>query len=139
LGNLLTVGSGHRSPATPSRYRIPPVGMVRGFAGPDRVRGRPRPGATVRRTAAVPKTDKAHDVVAADPTLPARWASACSADAFLNPATPLPGRRARCGAPRSLGIAHAAPGVQVYLPAATHRGRILAPPRSRRRDRLTPR
>ncbi|HEY3610776.1 MAG TPA: ABC transporter permease [Pseudonocardiaceae bacterium] len=118
LGNLLTVGTGQSftgdvqplpDTAVGMVSRIPPVRTVSAVGLV--------PGATVRRTAAVPKTDNGGlTVVAADPTLPGTLGIGLLSGAFLNPATDrYPAVVLGADAARSLGIAAAAPGVQVYL------------------------
>ena len=147
LGNLLTVGTGQSFTGDAQPLPDTAVGMVRRIPPVRTVSAVGLvPGATVRRTAAVPKTDNGGlTVVAADPTLPGTLGIGLLSGAFLNPATDrYPAVVLGSDAARSLGIAHAAPGVQVYLAGRyfTVVG-ILAPAtcrrpgrrRSRRRDR----
>jgi putative ABC transport system permease protein len=118
LGNLLTVGSGQSFTGDAQPLPDTAVGMVRRIPPVRTVSAVGLvPGATVRRTAAVPKTDNGGlTVVAADPTLPGTLGIGLLSGAFLNPATDrYPAVVLGADAARSLGIAHAAPGVQVYL------------------------
>src|SRR6266568_6300322 len=115
MGNLLTVGSGHSftgdvqplpGTAVGMVARIPPVravsavGLVRDVI--------------VRRTAAVPVTDNGGlSVLAADPTLPGTLGTGLVSGTFLNAATDrYPAVVLGADAARSLGVAHAGPGVQ---------------------------
>lgn len=118
MGNLLTVGSGQSfsgdvqplpGAAVGMVRRIPPVRAVSAVGLVS--------GAIVRRTALVPSTDNGGMVVlAADPSLPATLGTTLLSGAFLNPATDrYPAVVLGAAAARSLGIAHAGPGVQVYL------------------------
>ncbi|HEY4023823.1 MAG TPA: FtsX-like permease family protein [Pseudonocardiaceae bacterium] len=118
LSNLLTVGSGQsftgdRQPlpntAVGMVRRIPPVQAVSSIGLVS--------GAIVRRTAAVPSTDNGGLVVlAADPSLPDTLGTGLLSGTFLNAATDrYPAVVLGAAAARSLGIAHAGPGVQVYL------------------------
>jgi putative ABC transport system permease protein len=118
LGNLLTVGSGQSFTGDAQPLPDTAVGMVRRIPPVRTVSAVGLvPGATVRRTAAVPKTDNGGlTVVAADPTLPGTLGIGLLSGTFLNPATDrYPAVVLGADAARSLGIAHAAPGVQVYL------------------------
>jgi putative ABC transport system permease protein len=118
LGNLLTVGTGQSFTGDVQPLPDTAVGMVRRIPPVRTVSAVGLvPGATVRRTAAVPKTDNGGlTVVAADPTLPGTLGIGLLSGAFLNPATDrYPAVVLGSDAARSLGIAHAAPGVQVYL------------------------
>ncbi|HYS39433.1 MAG TPA: ABC transporter permease [Pseudonocardiaceae bacterium] len=118
LGNLLTVGTGQSFTGDAQPLPDTAVGMVRRIPPVRTVSAVGLvPGATVRRTAAVPKTDNGGlTVVAADPTLPGTLGIGLLSGAFLNPATDrYPAVVLGSDAARSLGIAHAAPGVQVYL------------------------
>jgi putative ABC transport system permease protein len=118
LGNLLTVGSGQSFTGDAQPLPDTAIGMVRRIPPVRTVSAVGLvPGATVRRTAAVPKTDNGGlTVVAADPTLPGTLGIGLLSGAFLNPATDrYPAVVLGADAARSLGIAHAAPGVQVYL------------------------
>jgi putative ABC transport system permease protein len=74
-------------------------------------------GTIVRRTAAVPSTDNGGLVVlAADPSLPDTLGTGLLSGTFLNAATDrYPAVVLGAAAARSLGIANAGPGVQVYL------------------------
>ena len=118
LGNLLTVGTGQSFTGDAQPLPETAVGMVRRIPPVRTVSAVGLvPGATVRRTAAVPKTDNGGlTVVAADPTLPGTLGIGMLSGAFLNPATDrYPAVVLGADAARSLGIARAAPGVQVYL------------------------
>jgi putative ABC transport system permease protein len=118
LGNLLTVGTGQSFTGDAQPLPDTAVGMVRRIPPVRTVSAVGLvPGATVRRTAAVPKTDNGGlTVVAADPTLPGTLGIGLLSGAFLNPATDrYPAVVLGADAARSLGIARAAPGVQVYL------------------------
>jgi putative ABC transport system permease protein len=118
LGNLLTVGTGQSFTGDAQPLPDTAVGMVRRIPPVRTVSAVGLvPGATVRRTAAVPKTDNGGlTVVAADPTLPGTLGIGLLSGAFLNPATDrYPAVVLGSDAARSLGIAHATPGVQVYL------------------------
>ena len=118
LGNLLTVGTGQSFTGDAQPLPGTAVGMVRRIPPVRTVSAVGLvPGATVRRTAAVPKTDNGGlTVVAADPTLPGTLGIGLLSGAFLNPATDrYPAVVLGSDAARSLGIARAAPGVQVYL------------------------
>ena len=118
MGNLLTVGSGQSfsgdvqplpGAAVGMVRRIPPVRAVSAVGLVS--------GAIVRRTALVPSTDNGGMVVlAADPSLPVTLGTSLLSGTFLNPATDrYPAVVLGVAAARSLGIAHAGPGVQVYL------------------------
>lgn len=118
LGNLLTVGSGQSFSGDVQPLPGTAVGMVRRIPPVQAVSAVGLvPGTIVRRTAAVPSTDNGGlVVVAADPTLPATLGTDLLSGAFLNAATDrYPAVVLGAAAARSLGIAHAGPGVQVYL------------------------
>jgi len=117
-GNLLTVGAGQGfdgSPAPlpltaePMIARIPPVESVTatGYV----------PGATVRRTAAVPVVDSGGiSVLAAQPGLLATLGGSVAAGAFLNAATArYPAVVLGAVAARTLGIGLVRADTQVYL------------------------
>jgi len=117
-GNLLTVGAGQGfdgSPAPlpltaePMIARIPPVESVTatGYV----------PGATVRRTAAVPVVDSGGiSVLAAQPGLLATLGGSVAAGTFLNAATArYPAVVLGAVAARTLGIGLVRPDTQVYL------------------------
>ena len=117
-GNLLTVGAGQGfdgSPAPlpltaePMIARIPPVESVTatGYV----------PGATVRRTAAVPAVDSGGiSVLAAQPGLLATLGGSVAAGTFLNAATArYPAVVLGAVAARTLGIGRVRADTQVYL------------------------
>jgi putative ABC transport system permease protein len=117
-GNLLTVGAGQAfdgSPAPlpltaePMIARIPPVESVTatGYV----------PGATVRRTAAVPAVDSGGiSVLAAQPGLLATLGGSVAAGTFMNAATArYPAVVLGAVAARTLGIGLVCPDTQVYL------------------------
>jgi len=117
-GNLLTVGAGQAfdgSPAPlpltaePMIARIPPVESVTatGYV----------PGATVRRTAAVPAVDSGGiSVLAAQPGLLTTLGGSVAAGTFLNAATArYPAVVLGAVAARTLGIGLVRPDTQVYL------------------------
>jgi putative ABC transport system permease protein len=117
-GNLLTVGAGQAfdgSPAPlpltaePMIARIPPVESVTatGYV----------PGATVRRTAAVPAVDSGGiSVLAAQPGLLATLGGSVAAGTFLNAATArYPAVVLGAVAARTLGIGRVRADTQVYL------------------------
>lgn len=117
-GNLLTVGAGQGfdgSPAPlpltaePMIARIPPVESVTatGYV----------PGATVRRTAAVPAVDSGGiSVLAAQPGLLATLGGSVAAGTFLNAATArYPAVVLGAVAARTLGIGQVRADTQVYL------------------------
>lgn len=118
LGNLLTVGSGQSFAGDVQPLPAAAVGMVRRIPPVRAVSAVGLvPGATVRRTAAVPSTDNGGlSIVAADPTLPSTVGVGMLSGTFLNPANDrYPAVVLGSDAARSLGIPHAAPGVQVYI------------------------
>jgi putative ABC transport system permease protein len=117
-GNLLTVGAGQAFDGAPAPLpltaepmiaRIPPVESVTatGYV----------PGATVRRTAAVPAVDSGGiSVLAAQPGLLATLGGSVAAGTFLNAATArYPAVVLGAVAARTLGIGLVHPGTQVYL------------------------
>jgi len=117
-GNLLTVGAGQAFDGAPAPLpltaepmiaRIPPVESVTatGYV----------PGATVRRTAAVPAVDSGGiSVLAAQPALLATLGGSVAAGTFLNAATArYPAVVLGAVAARTLGIGLVHPGIQVYL------------------------
>jgi putative ABC transport system permease protein len=117
-GNLLTVTAGQDFTGAPAPLpgvapamirRIPPVQTATavGFV----------PGATVRRTAAVPAVDTGGiSVLAAQPGLLRTLGGQVASGTFLNPATiRYPAVVLGADAARSLGVAAAAPGTQVFL------------------------
>ena len=117
-GNLLTVGAGQAFDGAPAPLpltaepmiaRIPPVESVTatGYV----------PGATVRRTAAVPAVDSGGiSVLAAQPGLLATLGGSVAAGTFLNAATArYPAVVLGAVAARTLGIGLVHPGIQVYL------------------------
>jgi putative ABC transport system permease protein len=118
LGNLLTVGSGQTFAGDVQPLPASAVGMVRRIPPVRAVSAVGLlPGATVRRTAAIPATDNGGlTIVAADPTLPATVGAGLLSGTFLNAANNrYPAVVLGSDAARSLGIAHAGVGVQVYL------------------------
>jgi putative ABC transport system permease protein len=118
MGNLLTVGTGHSFTGDTQPLPNTAVGMVRRIPPVRAVSAIGLiPGATVRRTAAVPATNNGGlSVLAVDPTLPDTLGTSLLSGMFLNPATDrYPAAVLGADAARSLGIAHAGPGVQVYL------------------------
>jgi putative ABC transport system permease protein len=117
-GNLLTVGAGQAFDGAPAPLplaaepmiaRIPPVESVTatGYV----------PGATVRRTAAVPAVDSGGiSVLAAQPGLLATLGGQVATGTFLNAATArYPAVVLGAVAARTLGIGLVHPGTQVYL------------------------
>ena len=117
-GNLLTVGAGQAfdgSPAPlpltaePMIARIPPVESVTAIGYV--------PGATVRRTAAVPAVDSGGiSVLAAQPGLLATLGGSVAAGTFLNAATArYPAVVLGAVAARTLGIGRVRADTQVYL------------------------
>ncbi|HVV24356.1 MAG TPA: ABC transporter permease [Pseudonocardiaceae bacterium] len=118
LGNLLTVGSGQSFSGDVQPLPNTAVGMVRRIPPVRAVSAVGLvPGATVRRTAAVPATDNGGlSIVAADPMLPATVGVGMLSGTFLNAANDrYPAVVLGADAARSLGIPHAGPAVQVYL------------------------
>jgi putative ABC transport system permease protein len=118
LGNLLTVGTGQSFTGDTQPLPNTAIGMVRAIPPVRTVSAIGLiPGATVRRSALIPATDNGGmSVIAADPTLPGTLGTTMLSGAFLNPATDrYPAVVLGSDAARSLGIPHAAPGVQVYL------------------------
>jgi putative ABC transport system permease protein len=117
-GNLLTVSAGQGYDGSPAPLpvtaeamiaRIPPVESVTavGYV----------PGATVRRTAAVPSTDTGGiSVLAAQPGLLGTLGGAVARGTFLNAATArYPAVVLGAVAAQTLGIDRVAPGTQVYI------------------------
>jgi putative ABC transport system permease protein len=117
-GNLLTVSAGQGLDGSPAPLplaaeamigRIPPVESVTAIGYV--------PGATVRRTAAVPAIDSGGiSVLAAQPGLLGTLGGGVARGAFLNAATArYPAVVLGAVAARTLGIAQVPPGTQVYL------------------------
>ena len=118
LGNLLTVGSGQSFAGDAQPLPAAAVGMVRRIPPVTAVSAVGLvPGATVRRTAAIPATNNGGlTIVAADPALPATVGVGMLSGTFLNAANDrYPAVVLGSDAARSLGIPHAGPGVQVYI------------------------
>jgi putative ABC transport system permease protein len=117
-GNLLTVSAGQGYDGTPAPLpltaqrmvgHIPPVESVTAIGYV--------PGATVRRTAAIPVTNSGGiSVLAAQQSLLGTLGGSVAHGAFLNPATErYPATVLGAVAARTLGIAQVHPDTQVYL------------------------
>lgn len=118
MGNLLTVGTGQSFTGDTEPLPVTAPGMVRAIPPVRAVSAISLlPNATVRRTAAIPATNNGGlSVVATDTSLPATLGTTMLSGAFLNAATDrYPAVVLGSDAARSLGIPHAAPGVQVYV------------------------
>ena len=116
--NLLTVASGQSFSGQPAPLPAAAAPMVRRMAAVDAVAAVGLvPGATVRRTAAIPPTDTGGiTVIAADRSLLDTLGGSAARGAFLNAATErYPAVVLGSAAARTLGIASVPPATQVYL------------------------